>query len=83
MVFNLLSLILGNTRAERVFGHVPGDSDSGRDDHLVFIFREGRAFQIVVVHIEDVFVILLVTMVGLDDWVHKRGEGGILSLIHI
>jgi len=69
VVLNFVSFLLAHSWAKRVVSHVSGDSDSSRDDHLVFVLWEGWALKVVEVHIEDVLVVLLVTMVGLNDWV--------------
>ena len=80
VLLDLLPLSLGDCRSKRVVGHVSSNTDSGRENHSIFVCREVRAVKISVVDVADVLVSLLVAVVVLDDRV-KEGTEGVVRVV--
>jgi len=74
-VLDLSSLLGGDAGSEWVGSEVSGNSDSSGVDHLVLIWWEWWAFQVLEVHVRDVLVSGLVSVIRLDDSVHEWSEG--------
>jgi hypothetical protein len=74
-LFDFLSLLSGNGSTKRICSQVSSDTNSCRVDHLVFIRRESRTFEVVVVHVGNVLVTGLVAVIRLNDLVEERSEG--------
>ena len=60
--------------AEWEFCEVTSDTDAGRVNHFVFIWREVWAVELRVIHGADMLIVGAMTMVGLDDSVHEWSE---------
>ena len=71
------SLFVGDAGSKGEFSEVTTDTNTGGDDHLSFIFGKGRAVKLGSVHAGDVFGVLTVLVVLIDDLVEKGSEGGV------
>ena len=74
LVHDLLSLCLGDTWSEGVVGKVAANADSSGLDHLGLILWESWGAEAGGVHVGDVVVFWLVTVVVLDDLVEELVE---------
>ena len=74
---NLESLLLGDTRAERVSSKVSTDSNTGRVDHGGIRLGEFSVLKTLRAHVRNVLVGGAVTMVVLDDLIEKLVELGV------
>ena len=77
LVHNLESLLLGDTRAERVVGEVSADSDTGGVNHGGISLREFSVLETLGRHIRNVLISGAVTMIVLDDLIEKLVELGV------
>ena len=74
-LLDVSSLLGGNASSEWVGSEVSGNSDSSGVDHLVLIWWESWAFKVLEVHVRDVLVSGLVSVIRLNDSVHEWSEG--------
>ena len=74
-LLDLSSLGWSDAGSERIGSKVSCNSDSSRVDHLVLIWWECWAFKMGMIHIRDVLVSWLVTVISLNDLVHEWSEG--------
>jgi len=74
---DLVTLLVGDTGAKRVVCEVTADADTGGVDKGSLLFGEGRAVELVSVHVRHVLVCRLVAVILLDDGVEKLVEGGV------
>lgn len=74
---DLVTLLLGHTRAERIVSKVATNSDTGGFDESSLLLGEGRAVEARGVHVGDVVVGGGVAVVLLDDAVEEVSEGGV------
>lgn len=74
---NAVSLLVGEAGAERELSEVATYTDTGGDNHGLFVSGERRAVELGGIHIGDVLTILTVLVVLLNDLVEERGEGGV------
>ena len=65
-LLDFFSLLWCNACSERIVSEVSGNSDSCGVDHLVLIWWEWWAFQMSVVHVGNVLVSWLVTVISLN-----------------
>lgn len=75
LLLNFSSLLGSHAGSKWIVSQVTGNSDSGGVDHSVLFSWEVWAVEKGVVHLADVFGILTVTVVHLDDLVEKWSEG--------
>lgn len=73
--FDLVSLLSGDTGAERVVSKVSGNSDTGGVDHRVLISGELGAVKLGVIHVADVLIGGLVAVIVINNFIEKRSEG--------
>lgn len=74
LVHDLKSLGLGKSGAKREVSEVSADSDSGGDDHSSLIFGKGRGNELLSIHVRNVFSVLSVLVVVLNDLVEEGSE---------
>jgi len=74
LVHDLKSLLLGDTRAERVTSKVSTNSNSSGLDHLGVFLTEGRGNEVGGVHVGNVLGIRGVTVVVLDNLIEELVE---------
>ena len=74
---DLVSLLLGDSWSEWELGEVTSYTDTGGEDHGSLVLWEGWAGKLASVHVGDVGVCWLVTVVVLNDLVEELGEGGV------
>ena len=67
LVHDVHSLLLGDTWSEWESIHVSSNSDSCREDHGSFFSSERWAFELGEIHITDVHVSLLMTVIVFND----------------
>jgi hypothetical protein len=77
LLHDLVALLVGDARAERVVSEVTADANTGGVDKGGLLLREGRAVELVGVHVGDVLVLGAVLVVLLDDVVEELVEGGV------
>lgn len=75
LTHDLVALLVGDTRAERVVSKVAADTDTGGLDESGTLLIERWAVKLISVHVRDVLVGWLVTVVVLDDPVEEGVEG--------
>ena len=69
-----VSLVLGNSWSEWEITEVTSDTDTGGDDHVGLILWEGWAVELGGVHVGNVLVSWLVTVVVLNDSIEELVE---------
>lgn len=74
---DLVTLFVGDARSERDFGEVSADANTGGLDEGSLVLGERRALELGSVHVGDVLVADLVTVVVLNDLVEEVVEGGV------
>jgi len=74
---DLVTLLVGDARSERDFGEVSADANTGGLDEGSLVLGERRALELGSVHVGDVLVADLVTVVVLNDLVEEVVEGGV------
>lgn len=74
LVHDLKSLGLGKSGAKREVSEVSADSDSSGDDHSSLIFGKGRGNELLSIHVRNVFSVLSVLVVVLNDLVEEGSE---------
>jgi hypothetical protein len=74
LFFECLAIRTGDRGTKGVLSRVTGNTDTGRVNHLVFISGEVGATQVSVVHVDNVLVCGLVTVIRLNDLVHEGSE---------
>ena len=77
LLHDLITLFVGDTGAKRVVSKVTADTDTGGVDKGSLFLRERRAVELGGVHVGDVLVAGLVTVVVLDDSVEELVEGSV------
>lgn len=77
LIHDIVTLLVGDTRAKRVISKVAAHTDACRVDESCFFLRERWAVQFISVHVRDVFVAGLVTMVLLNDLIKELAEDSI------
>jgi nitrate/nitrite transporter NarK len=70
-LFDCKALLTVDRGSKREFGKITGNTNAGGVNHGVLIRREVGAVKLGVVHRTDVFVVWTMTVVSLDDAVHK------------
>ena len=75
LLHDLITLLVGDTGAERVAIKVTADTNTGRSDESGTLLRERWAVKLLSVHVGDVLVGGLVTVVVLNDLVKELVEG--------
>ena len=73
-VHDVESLLLGERGSKRVVSEVSADSDSSGDDHSSLIFGKGRGNELLSIHVRNVFSVLSVLVVVLNDLVEEGSE---------
>ena len=73
-VHDLESLGLGKGGSKRVVSEVTTDSDSSGNDHSGIVASQGRALELLGVHVGDVLGALAVLVVVLNDLVEEGSE---------
>jgi hypothetical protein len=75
-LFNVETLLFGNARAKRESSKIAANANAGRSDHLGVILGERRAVKLGVIHIGNVFLLVDVNlMIVDDDWSEQLLEG--------
>jgi len=74
LAFEFLTVVTGDGGTKGVLSRVTSNADTGRVNHLVLISGEVRALQVSVVHVNNVLVCRLVTVIRLNDLVHEGSE---------
>jgi hypothetical protein len=77
VVHDLKSLILGDTRAERIVSEVSADSDTGGVDHGSILLGELSILEALAGHVRLVLISGLVTVVLLNDEIKELVELGV------
>ena len=75
LVHDLVTLLVSDTRAESIAIKVTADTNTGRSDEGGTFLRERWAVELLSVHVGDVLVGWLVTVVVLNDLVKELVEG--------
>ena len=75
LVHDLVALLVSDTRAESIAIKVTADTNTGRSDEGGTFLRERWAVELLSVHVGDVLVGWLVTVVVLNDLVKELVEG--------
>ena len=71
---DLITLLVGDAGAERIVSEVTADTNTGRVDEGSLLLGEGRGVELGGVHVRDVLVAGLVTMVVLHNLVEELVE---------
>ena len=74
-LLNFSSLLTSNCSSKRIISKVSSNSDSGGVDHAIFISRELGALKFLIIHVANMLVIRSMSVISLDDFVHKRSKG--------
>ena len=74
LLLNLIALLSGDSRAKWVVSEVTTDSDASRLDHCGILRWEWWALELGMIHVADMASILVMTVVLLNNLVHKRGK---------
>lgn len=77
VVHDLLSVFIADAGAERELLKVAADTDTGGLDHRSLILGEGRALEVVTVHLRHMLVGGLVAVVDLNHRVEELVELGV------
>ena len=77
LLLDLVSLCLGNSWTKREFSQVSSDSDSSTDDHGSVFSWEWRALKFLVVHVTNMFVSLLMSVILFNHWVEHGAKSSV------
>ena len=75
--FDLVALLLANTRAEWELGEIATNTNTGALDHFCILFGKGWAIKLGGIHVAVVFGIFGMSVVLQDYGVEKRSKLGV------